>query len=106
MVIVREDQIGAYQAIMQGLIKYEDNNIEYVSNSDAGKRILTNPTTGSEFTERFTSQWKGQKNPFKDAFYWLKGELLDLKGLKTALEGREAVVKQQSSTESKKRSDQ
>lgn len=56
--------------------------------------------------ERFTSQWKQQKNPFKDSYYWLKGELLDLKGLKSSLEGRENVVRQQSSAESKKRSDQ
>lgn len=106
MAQVRDEQNQSYIAIVQGLVKYEDNNIEYVAESDPSKRILTNPTTGSEFTERFNSQWKQQKNPFRDAYYWIKGELLDLKGLKSALEGRENVVKQQSATESKKRSDQ
>ena len=33
------------------------------------------------------------RNPYKETYYWLKGELLDLKGLKSALEGRENVVK-------------
>ena len=103
---MREEQNASYITVVQGLAKYEDNNIEYVSESDAGKRILTNPNTGSEFTERFNNQWKSMRNPFKDSYYWLKGELLDLKGLKSALEGRENVVKMQSSTESKKRSDQ
>ncbi len=37
---------------------------------------------------------------------WLKGELLDLKGINEALLGREAVVKMQSNTEWKKRNDQ
>ena len=46
------------------------------------------------------------RNPFKEAYYWLKGELLDLKGLKSALEGRENVIRLQSAAESKKRSDQ
>lgn len=43
MVVIREEQIASYSAVMQGLIKYEDNNIEYVAESDASKRILTNP---------------------------------------------------------------
>jgi hypothetical protein len=46
------------------------------------------------------------KNPYKEAYYWLKGELLDLKGLQYAISGRETVVKMLSATESKKRSDQ
>lgn len=48
-------------------------------------------------------QWK---NPFKEAYYWLKGELLDLKGLNESLLGREQVIKQLASTEQKKRADQ
>jgi dGTP triphosphohydrolase len=87
-------------------VLYEDNNIEYYSESDMAKKILTNPANGSEFTERYTTQWKQLRNPYKDAYYWLKGELLDLKGLNEALLGRETVVKQQSNAESKKRSDQ
>lgn len=106
MIANRDEQNLSYTTIMQGLIKYEDNNVEYVSESDASRRILTNPATGSEFTDRFLQQCKTLRNPYKDAYYWLKGELLDLKGLKSALEGRESVVKLQSGTESKKRSDQ
>lgn len=106
MVAVRDEQNQAYITTVQGLIKYEDNNTEYVSESDVTKRILTNPATGSEFNEKFTTQWKTMRNPYKETYYWLKGELLDLKGLKSALEGRENVVKLQSAAESKKRSDQ
>jgi predicted nuclease with TOPRIM domain len=46
------------------------------------------------------------KNPYREAYLVIKGELLDLKGMSETLQGREMVVKQQSSTESKKRSDQ
>lgn len=49
---------------------------------------------------------KNLKNPYRDAYYWLKGELLDIKGMNEALMGREQVVKMLSNTESKKRSDQ
>jgi hypothetical protein len=105
MISVRDEQNSTYQGILTGLVKYEDNNIEYMSDSDVSRRMLTNPSTGSEFNERFASQWKTMRNPYKDSYYWLKGELLDLKGLRQALEGRENVVKQQSAAESKKRSD-
>lgn len=91
---------------MSGFVTYEDNNIEYYGEADPGKKVLANPSTGSDFLERYQNQWKSLRNPFKDAYYWLKGELLDLKGLNEALAGRETVVKQQSAAESKRRSDQ
>ena len=46
------------------------------------------------------------KNPYRETYYWLKGELLDLSGLQQAMQGREAVVKKLSEAEAKKRSDQ
>jgi uncharacterized protein YukJ len=61
--------------------RYEDNNVDYYSEADVTKRILTNPLTGTEFGERYNSQMKSLKNPYKEAYYWYKGELLDLKGL-------------------------
>ena len=50
--------------------------------------------------------YEGWKNPYRDAYIWLKGEILDIKGISDALTGRDTVVKQQSSLMSKKRSDQ
>jgi hypothetical protein len=93
-----------YKLIIGSLMKYEDQNMDYYSDSDMSKRLLTNPQIG-EMKERMDETYRGWKNPFKDAYYWLKGELLDLKGINEALLGREQVVKQQSSAESKKRSD-
>lgn len=88
-------------------MKYEDNNIDYYAESDVTKRILTNPVSGGgEFKDKYDQQNKSLRNPYKEAYYWFKGELLDLKGINEALAGREMVVKQQSATESKKRSDQ
>jgi len=49
---------------------------------------------------------KSLKNPFKETYYWLKGEFLDLKGLQEAVSGRETVVRKLAEAESKKRSDQ
>jgi hypothetical protein len=87
------------------MMKYEDQNVDYYADSDANKRILTNPNL-SDMKERMDETYIGWKNPYKDAYLWLKGELLDLRGINEALLGREQVVKQQSAAESKKRSDQ
>lgn len=73
---------------MLNLIKYEDNNIEYYSESDLTKKIVTNPGAG-DLKEQIELTHKQWRNPFRDAYIWLKGELLDLKGLNEALLGRE-----------------
>ena len=73
-------------------MKYEDNNVEYYAESDLTKRVLSNPGVG-DMKENIDNTHKAWKNPFRDAYYWLKGELLDLKGLNEALLGREQVVK-------------
>ena len=55
MIANRETQNKCYAEILSGLSRYEDNNVDYYSENDVTKRILTNPVTGNEFTERYTS---------------------------------------------------
>lgn len=105
MTRIRDAQDKNYTTVMNSLMKYEDQNLEYYSDSDLSKRILTHPSSG-DMKERIDTTSKGWKNPYKDAYIWLKGELLDIKGIADALSGREFVVKQQYGTESKKRNDQ
>lgn len=92
---------------MNALLRYEDNNIEYYSEGDPSKRILSHPDANGEVKPKAEQTYKvSVRNPYAEAYLVLKGELLDLKGMSDALQGREQVVKQQSATESKKRSDQ
>ncbi len=105
MIETREQQNTAYAQIVAAVTKYEDNNIEYYSESDVSRKIVTNPVTGTEFVDRYQNQIKSLKNPFKEGYYWLKGELLDLKGLQQAMAGRDAVVSKLANAENKKRSD-
>lgn len=46
------------------------------------------------------------QNSYREAYLWIKGELLDLQGMKDALEGRETVIKAMMATEQKKRNAQ
>ena len=74
------------------MIRYEDQNVEYYSDADLTKRILTHPSSG-DMKEKMETTHNGWKNPYRDAYIWLKGELLDIKGAADAIAGREFVVK-------------
>jgi hypothetical protein len=106
MMLVRTEQDASYVQIMNSLFKYEDNNIEYYTESDISKRILTDPNQTVDVKEKVDQTFRALRNPYREAYLILKGELLYLKGMADALSGREQVVKMQSNTESKKRSDQ
>lgn len=77
---------------MTSLLKYEDQHVEYYSDADISKRIITHPSTG-DMKEKIENTHKSWKNPFRDIYIWLKGELLDLKGIADAVTSIENVVK-------------
>lgn len=106
MMTVRDEQDASYVQIMTSLFKYEDNNVEFYSDSEPNKRILTNPDQHTDLKEKVDTTFRGLRNPYKEAYLMVKGELLDLKGMSDALAGRENVVKMMSATESKKRDNQ
>ena len=106
MIQVREAQNASYKAIYATLTKYEEANVEYYAESDVTKKAITNPAFDADIKEKAETAFKGWRNPFRDSYIWLKGELMDLKGLNEALLGRDQVVRMQSNSESKKRSDQ
>ena len=76
-----------YKAMIDQLIKYEELNIEYYSEADLTKRILTHPSSG-DVAERIESSQGNWSSTFKDAYIWIKGELLDIRGMHDAIEGR------------------
>jgi len=45
------------------------------------------------------------RNPYHDAYLWIKGEFLDVNGMYECIIGRETVMKSQIQSEDKKKSD-
>ena len=86
-------------------MKFEDVGIAYYSDTDFSKRILTR-SDKPDLKQRIEEQTAKFKNPYKDAYLWIKGELLEIKGMYDAILGREMVMKAQLAVEQKKRSDQ
>jgi hypothetical protein len=107
MMITRDALDRNYRMMVLGLAVYENQNVEYYSGGDLEKRILTHPTKEGEFKDKIKKTVStGWVNPYKAAYLWFKGELLDMVGIAEALAGRDTVIKQQQSVENKKRSDQ
>ena len=92
MIKTRQSQDNNYKQSVMALIKYEDQNVEFYSDSDPTKRIFTHPSAG-DMKEKIDNAHSGWRNSYKDAYVWLKVELLDIKGIADALSGRDHVVK-------------
>lgn len=89
---------------MFALMKYEEVGLAYYSDQDSGARILTNQSN-AELKDKVQKTEKKAKNPYRDAYIWMKGEYLDVQGMYDCLQGREGVMKAQLQTEEKKKSD-
>ena len=84
MSVVRGKQDKAQGDLLKALMKYEDNAIAYYSDQDYNKRHLTHPDA-TELESKINATTEKFKNPYLDAFIWLKGEFLDVQGMYEAL---------------------
>ena len=66
---------------------------------------MTHPTA-EDLKEKLATNLKKVKNPYRDAYLWIKGEFLDVQGMYDCIQGREGVMRAQLNTENKKKSDQ
>ena len=67
--------------------------------------MLTHPSC-DDLKDKVQNHSKKTKNPYRDAYLWIKGEYLDVQGMYDCLQGREGVMKAQLNTEQKKKDDQ
>ena len=85
-------------------MNYEDIGLAYYSDQDYNKRILTHPNC-EDLKEKVKTNFVKTKNPYRDAYIWIKGEFLDIQGMYDSIQGREGVMKALIATEEKKRND-
>ena len=92
MSTTREKQDTGQKEIMMALMKYEEVGLAYYTDQDNAQRILTNENN-TDLKERGEKAEKKAKNPYRDAYIWMKGEFLDVQGMYDCLQGREGVMK-------------
>ena len=81
------------EKFFKNLIMFEQQGLEYLAAGDKTQAILTGPNAiQAKLDERTKETLEKQKNPFQATWIWLKGEILDIKGMIDAINGRESLV--------------
>lgn len=62
---------------MSALMKYEEVGLAYYTDQEASQRILTNESN-ADLKEKIGKSETKAKNPYRDAYIWMKGEYLDV----------------------------
>ena len=99
---MQKSYLGIYKAYM----KYEDIAVDYFADSDVDKRILTHPAAAA--IDQAVVDAYGPykfKNPYREAYTWIKGELLDTKGMLDAFTSFENVLNARKKLIQKRRED-
>ena len=76
-----------YKKIYLNMMAFEDMAIDAYSDGDRTKRVLSHPVA-SELPQKITENIEKWRNPFKDAYLTLRGEMLDVKAMMVAMQGR------------------
>ena len=84
------------------MLEFEDMAIDSLSDGDRTKRVLSHPIA-QELPTKIAENIEKWRNPFKDAWMGLRGEVLDLKAMMNAMNGRTNVETMQTKAEQKQR---
>jgi soluble cytochrome b562 len=64
-----------YERLFANLLKYEDTCLDFYADGDLSSRALSHPGA-TETKESIAPTIKQWKNPYREAYIWIKGELL------------------------------
>lgn len=78
----------AYQhdlQVIHAMTKFEQTAIDYYANGDDKQQTLGQPSVEEHIKGKGEECLYGLKNPFAEISHWIRGELLDMEGIKTAI---------------------
>lgn len=76
-----------YKKIYMNMMSFEDLAIDSFSDGDRTKRVLSHPAA-QDLPMKITENIEKWRNPFREAWMSVRGELLDLKAMMAAMSGR------------------
>ena len=101
----QDDSYNHYERIYAAFIKFEETAVDYYGDGDRNLRVMTHPSA-NDLVNSIDETIKSWKNPFREAWIWIKGELLDVRGMMDDMNGRDQVIQKQLKTEEKIRDKQ
>jgi sorting nexin-1/2 len=84
----QDDSYNHYERIYAAFIKFEETAVDYYGDGDRNLRVMTHPSA-NDLVNSIDETIKSWKNPFREAWIWIKGELLDVRGMMDAMNGRD-----------------
>jgi len=75
-----DSQHQHYKKVYLNLLAFEDMAIDTFSDGDRTKRVLSHPVA-QELPTQINENIDKWRNPFKDAYMMLRGEMLDVKAM-------------------------
>ena len=91
-----------YKKIYLNMMAFEDLAIDAYSDGDRTKRILSHPVA-QDLPVKIAENIEKWRNPFKDAYMQLRNELLNIKSMMNAMQGRINQEVLMTKTEAKQR---
>lgn len=92
----KNDQIGYQRQIFTSFGKYEERNFTYVNEKpEIQVKALNRMIIGGQQNELMADFAKAHdqlRNPFSSVFYWIKGQVTDVKAMRDALSSRENII--------------
>lgn len=90
-----EDSYQHDLQIVHALSKFEAIALDYYANGDSKQLTLGREDVCTGVTKRAEDLLFSLKNPFSEISNWIKGELLDIEGIRSAMAGRDMIMKRQ-----------
>lgn len=94
---VREKQNKGQREVMQAMVKFEEVGIAYYTDEDPTLKLLTN-ASNVDLNERMEKTENKFKNPYNDAYIWMKGEHMDAQAMLESLHGVDVTIGAQTET--------
>jgi len=78
------DELKGQSDIVGRMLRFEELAMDFLTEGDMDKRMFTHPNSGGMAAKADATALRWV-NPYLESYVWLKGEILDLKGMKDAL---------------------
>lgn len=104
MILERDTENSNFKDMITMMSHYEEGALLQYADGNANKLVVGN-SLNPLYIETAEDIVDKLKNPYKEYYYWVKGEIYDIQALLDCLEGLNRLRKQKEKLESKKKSD-
>lgn len=100
---IKKQQNENYNALVDLLSQFEENNLSQYADQNANK-LIYGDVGDTELKDKMKELTEEMKNPFFEFYMWIREEINDLEAMLQAIAGRDSIINMKNKTISKKNS--